>query len=151
MLEEREAIKTISKRKNGTRRVTLDCSEPLITDQSGKNAADINTIMEQYKKTGMLPQQTIRQPIYQDNSIIPSLEEAFNIVNSAVEQFSELHPDVRKLMDNDPAKLELFINDEKNADILKKYNITVEKLKEEPETTLKDVVKALKETQKPTE
>ena len=142
MLDERDAIKTITKRKNGTRRVQLDVSEPQITDQSGKQAADINTIMDQYRKTGMLPQQTVAIPKYQDNTGIQSLEEAFNVVNSAVEQFEQLPAEVRRLMDNDPAQLENFISDEKNADTLKKYGLILE---QKDTTTLKDVVTALKE------
>lgn len=110
-----------------SRPVNHDFSEPQLTDQSYANACDINVIMAQYAKTGMLPQQTIVQPTYQDNTSIPSLMDSFNIVNQAYDQFMELPPTIRRLMDNNPANLENFISDESNTDILMKHGILVQK------------------------
>ena len=61
-------------------------------DQSYKNACDINLIMEAYAKTGLLPQTTTIPPKFVDNTGIPTLEEAFNVVNNAVNAFYELPP-----------------------------------------------------------
>lgn len=119
-------LHSVSTRKNGSRRIQINCSEPLITDQSGKNEADVNNIMKQYAKTGMLPQITIPGQ-YLDISNLPSLEEAYNIVNRANNLFLELPPTIRKLIDNDPSKLENFISDPNNADLLIKHNILVER------------------------
>ena len=95
------------------RRTTIDCSSPVLTDQSYKNACDINVIMEQYAKTGLLPHQTSLEPQYLDNTLVPSLEIAFDIVSAASDAFFSLPPDIRKLMDNDPSQLENFISDAK--------------------------------------
>lgn len=110
-----------------SRPVNHDFSEPQITDQSYTNACDINVIMAQYAKTGMLGHISVKTPTYQDNTIIPTLMDSFNIVNEAYDQFLQLPPTIRKLMDNNPANLEIFINNPENADILKKHGILVEK------------------------
>lgn len=145
-------MKTINPKNNHTRRrITLDCSEPQLTDQSYKNQCDINIIMEQYKKTGLLPQQTTLQPKYTDNTIIPTLEDAFNITNAAIDAFNSLPPDIRRLMDNNPAQLELFIQNPENEYVLKKHGIIIENHIPEPEVTLKDINETLKLNNKPTE
>lgn len=105
------------------KRVPIDCSSPLITDQSFKAACDINNIMKLYEKTGMLPQQNTIPPRFIDNTQIPSLEEAFNVVKRAYDSFNDLPPAVRKLMDNDPSQMENFISDHNNADLCVKYGL----------------------------
>lgn len=109
------------------RDVSIDCSSPIITDQSYKNECDINLIMANYAKTGLLSHVTTIQPKYVDNSIIPNLETAFDIVNAAEESFYSLPPDIRRLMDNDPSQLEIFISDPKNQRILTENGILIEK------------------------
>lgn len=140
---------TKQKRPNGTLDVGIDCSEEQITDQSYKQASDINNIMKQYEKTGMLPYQTTIPGTYTDNSLIPDLETAFEIANRALDAFDSLPPEVRRLMDNDPTQLESFIQNDENIAILKKHGIIVDR--PQPEPTLKDVIQTLKETKQPTE
>lgn len=114
---------------------SVDFSEPILTDQSYAAACDINNIMAQYSKTGLLPETTTIPPRYVDNTVIPSLEQAFNIVNSAYDTFYDLPATIRKLMDNDPSQLENFISDANNRDLLLKHGILV--AKESPETIQK--------------
>lgn len=109
------------------RDVSIDCSSPILTDQSYKNECDINVIMANYAKTGLMSHVTTLQPHYTDNTIIPSLEAAYDIVNAAENAFFELPPDIRKLMDNDPSQLENFIANPDNVQILLKNGILVEK------------------------
>ncbi|UYD39211.1 MAG: internal scaffolding protein [Wigfec virus K19_151] len=147
-------MKTVTIRPNGTKRITLDLSQETHgggADQSFKKQCDINNIMEQYAKTGMLPNQTHQTPQFIDCSQVTDLQTAFNIANNAIESFNSLPPEVRKAMDNNPANLESFILDENNTELLKKHNILIT---QPIETTLKDVnetLKTLKEAQKPTE
>lgn len=108
-------------------RKSIDCSSPKLTDQSFKNQCDVNIIMENYAKTGMLSHVTTITPTFTDNTLVPSLEDAFNIVNRAEEAFSELPPAIRKLMDNNPSNLELFIQNPDNQEILVKHGVLVEK------------------------
>jgi len=132
-------------------RVTIDCSSPLLTDQSFKKQCDINNLMKQYAKTGTFPHTTQIQPRFVDNTQIPSLEDAFDITNNAIQAFNQLPPDLRKLMDNNPANLENFIADENNRDSLLKHGILVKTEIPKPQPTLNDVVDLLKESKKPTE
>lgn len=120
---------------NNRRRVQYNCSEPLITDQSGAKEADINNIMSQYTKHGMLPQ-TSNLGEYLDNSNLPSLEQAYDIVRNATDAFLTLPPVIRKLMDNDPSQLENFISDANNRDLLVKHGILTPPQKEVPVSTL---------------
>lgn len=117
-------MKKTIKRENGTIRSQICFKKSKqLTDQSYKKMCDINLIMKQYQKTGMLPHFKKNEPIFADVSDIPSLEEAHEIVNDAKELFLELPAEVRKAMDHDPAKLESFIADEKNHDLLVKHGI----------------------------
>ena len=116
------------------RDVSIDCSSPILTDQSYKNACDINIIMANYAKTGLLPTFREQNPIYIDNTTIPNLMEAFEISNRAIEMFNDLPPDVRRLMDNDPANLEQFVLNPENAEILAKNGMI---LKQNTQQTVK--------------
>lgn len=107
------------------RSTTIDCSEPKITDQSYKSMCDINNIMANFAKTGMLSHTTTIQPTFVDNTLIPSLEHAHDIVKAATTAFYELPPTVRKLMDNNPQNLENFVQDPENSEILQKHGILI--------------------------
>lgn len=104
--------------------------EPSLTDQSDLATSDINYIMAQYAKTGLLPVSDKIQGAYLDNTELPSLEQAFEMVNQASELFMQLPATVRKAMDNDPSQLENFISDDNNRDFLVKHGVLVQKEKE---------------------
>lgn len=140
----------ITNHHNLRRRTSLDISSPLLTEQEHKNSCDINFIVAQFKKTGIMPPNT-RIPQYMDTTNIPSLEDAFRTVSEAREAFHDLPANIRRLMDNDPAKMEQFLSDSENTDILLKYGIIEQRVIPEPETTLKDVVNVLKQSTKKTE
>lgn len=115
--------KTVKIRPNGTRRVSIDCSKPKMTDQSDAKAADINHIMKVYQKTGVLPHVKAKVARFVDNTNIPSLEEAHNIILEAKDAFMELPSNIRKMMDNDATKLVDFVNNPENHAILQEYGI----------------------------
>lgn len=126
-----ELITTI--RPDGSRRVQLDVSEPQLTDQSSAKATDINNILKQYAAQGLNPHQLSDPSLFRDNTNIPSIIDAFNIVSRANEAFSELPADIRKLMDNDPSKLESFIADPENKELLiKRGMLTAESVVADP-------------------
>lgn len=104
------------------KRSSFKCTKPSKTDQSFKQTADINNIIKAYTKTGVLPN---RPDVgrYVDNTIVPTLEGAFNASKSAVEAFYQLPATIRKLMDNDPSKLESFILDESNHKLLIEHGL----------------------------
>lgn len=119
------------------RDISIDCSEPKLTDQSFKNQCDINVIMANYAKTGVFGHVNRSEPKYIDNSNIPSLEQAFEVVYAAEEAFYELPADIRKLMDNNPSQLENFISNKENADLLLKHGVLMERKKPEESETSK--------------
>lgn len=125
------------------KRISLDLSHPQITDQSMAKATDINNIMSQYEKTGMLPQQNTKTPMFINCKDIPSYETSYNIIRSAKEAFSALPATIRKLMDNDPSKMESFIANPEHRDLCVKYGLF-----NKPEEPPKEIPK---ETPPPTE
>lgn len=122
--------KKIEKRKNGTLRIKHFCDDKSLTEQASKKSCDINLIMKQYQKTGLLPNFSQKVGNYLDISDVPSFEEAHELVNEANSLFLELPSDIRKMMDNNPAKLEQFIQDPENIDLLVKKGL-MEKIAEE--------------------
>lgn len=115
--------KKITTRKNGTRRVQLDCSKPILTDQSMKNSTDINAMMRQYQKTGIPPQLKQKVGDYRDNVGMPTLEEAHDQVEYAKNLFYELPAAIRRRMNNDPTKLPAFMQDTDNHELLVKHGL----------------------------
>lgn len=118
------------KRADGTLRVKHYCDEKSLTDQSSKKMCDINLIMKQYQKTGLLPNFSQKIGQYLDISDVPSFEEAHDIVTEARSLFLELPSKIRKLMDNNPANLENFVLDPKNIDILVKEGLMEKRIEE---------------------
>ncbi len=119
-------------------RIKLNVSKPILTDQSDKKSADINNIMLQYAKTGLLPVQQEKLAQYIDNTKIMPLEEAHELIQGAKSMFDMLPAQIRKLMDNDPTKLESFIKDPENMDILLKHQVLVKRNTKEVDTFPKE-------------
>jgi phage internal scaffolding protein len=91
----------------------LACEEPSLAQQHFKDECDINTILERFNITGMLPQSTL-SPRYGDFSGIGDYHTALNRVIAAQDEFDALPAQIRAKFDNDPAKLIDFLNDEAN-------------------------------------
>lgn len=128
-------MKVIKIRKDGSRSVSIDFTNTISkTDQSYKKSCDINNIMANYARTGILPN-SANQGYYADVSNLPSLETSFNIVNQAMEAFQALPAYVRKLIDNDPSKLADFIANSDNKEICLKHGLLVEKKEIQSEMT----------------
>lgn len=114
-------IKT-TKRKNGSFRVQHDLGGKTLTDQSYKNDADVNVLVERWKKTGVLAEKSQKQ--FVDLTHLPSsFEEAHDLVQHAWSLFNDLPAVIRKKMGNDPANLEEFLNDPENQRILEDYGL----------------------------
>lgn len=108
------------------RRVSIDCSSsptnPSRVDQSQREQTDINAMVARAQRTGQWPlPQSGRQPVYGDVSNVPSsMLEAFEIVEQASQAFMALPAEIRRSMRNDPANLELWLQDPSNrADAVK--------------------------------
>lgn len=124
-------MKIITKRANGTTRSQICFKEAKdLTDQSYKKSSDINNIMKQYQKTGLLLEPNKAFAKYQDNTLAIPLETAHELVNEARALFYELPSQLRKQMDNDPLKLEDFLSNPENHDQLIKYGLITKKADE---------------------
>ncbi len=96
--------------KNGTHytavdtppKVLLDNFGPTRTKQSEAKATNINTIVKQYDRTGVLPQDG-REALYMDVSDVPDYRSALDQVNRADEMFMQLPADLRARFENEPA------------------------------------------------
>lgn len=109
-------------------------SKEVKTDQSYKKSCDINNIVTQFMKTGVLPSSS-KMPQYGDFTEVPTLEASFDVVQTAREAFYSLPSDIRKLLDNDPSKLESFVLDVNNKEICLKHGLLTEKVKETTKVT----------------
>lgn len=108
---------------NGLRKKINLFNHGSMTSQEDLKSSDINNIMSYYKKTNILPETKNKIAQYLDVSNIPTLEEAHDTIKMANELFMELPSRVRKLVDNNPQKLESLLNDEAYRDILIKEGL----------------------------
>lgn len=91
----------------------LACEEPSLAQQHFKDECDINTILERFNITGMLPQSPL-SPRYGDFTGIGDYHTALNRVIAAQDEFEALPAQIRARFENDPAKLIEFLDDEAN-------------------------------------
>jgi len=110
------AEKVITRRPNGSIRVSTINKQPSRTDQQFVKDADINNIMERYAKTGIPPHRTSKTPMYADVSELPDLLTVSNIVHEAQSKFQSLPSQIRERFNNDPAKMIEFLQNPKNQE-----------------------------------
>lgn len=135
-----ETLKKITKRANGSIRVTTDFENvKSMTDQSFEPQSNVNNIMAKYRKTGQISHLSRKQGIYADVSEVPDFMTALTIVNDATQKFMDLPSDIRKRFGNDPANMVDFLADPKNQKEAIELGLMVER-KVEP--TMADHVKA---------
>lgn len=91
----------------------LACEEPTLAQQHYKEECDINTILQKFSITGILPEAPL-SPRYGDFSGISDYHTALNTVMAAKDEFMTLPAQIRARFENDPAKLIEFLQDEKN-------------------------------------
>jgi phage internal scaffolding protein len=91
----------------------LACEEPSLAQQHFKEECDINTILQKFNITGLLPQSPL-SPRYGDFSGIGDYHTALNRVIAAQDEFEALPAQIRARFDNDPANLIEFLGNEKN-------------------------------------
>lgn len=111
--------------------------EPTMTIQSEKDNCDINVIMNRYATCGTpLPYRTDGvQPVYADVSELGDYMENFQRCKQAEEMFNNLPSALRKELDNNPANLLPFIQDEKNKERCYEYGLLNKPVVEVPQTT----------------
>jgi phage internal scaffolding protein len=91
----------------------LACEEPTLAQQHYKEECDINTILQKFSITGILPEAPL-SPRYGDFSGISDYHTALNRVIAAQDEFEALPAEIRARFENDPAKLIDFLDNDAN-------------------------------------
>lgn len=99
-----------------------------LTQQHFKDECDVNLILKKYMQTGVLDHQSAAEPWYGDVSDIPSdLASSYEQLARAEAAFMSLPSDIRKALDNDPSKLESWIQDENNRPLAEKFGLIMQR------------------------
>jgi len=96
------------------------------TQQQFAEECDINVIVKNFSRTGLLPQRTA-VPLPADFHEIFDFQTAQNVLYQAKQAFLELPASVRKRFAHDPAEFVAFVADPKNGDELVKMGLGVER------------------------
>lgn len=108
--------------------------EPTMTVQSEKDNCDINVIMNRYATCGTpLPVRSDGvEPMFADVSELGDYMENFNRCKQAEEMFNALPSALRKELDNNPANLLPFIQNEANRERCVEYGLINKPIVEAP-------------------
>lgn len=108
--------------------------EPTMTIQSEKDNCDINVIMNRYATCGTpLPYRTDGvEPVYADVSELGDYMENYQRCKQAEEMFNSLPSALRKELDNNPANLLPFIQNEANRERCVEYGLINKPIMEAP-------------------
>lgn len=118
--------------------------DPGKTDQSQAAECDINNILKNYQRTGVLPNVN-KEALYADVSNPVSYQEALDLVINAQNQFDALDAHTRQRFSNDPAEFLAFVDDPKNAQELVKLGLATLR----PEDPTDRIVGAIKASKTP--
>jgi len=116
--------------------------EESLAIQSQKDEADINSLVKRFGVAGLAAQE-VRRPTYGDFTGVNDYREAMDALNEAMASFMAMSAETRHRFHNDPAEFVAFCSDDKNLEEMRKMGLAVPV--PEKETTLADVVSALKE------
>jgi phage internal scaffolding protein len=93
----------------------LSCMDDSLTQQQFKEEADINTIVNRFLKTGVLPTPNTF-PQYVDFEGVFDYQSAMNLVRAADESFMRMDAKVRSRFNNSPQEFLEFFADPANAE-----------------------------------
>lgn len=93
----------------------LECRDPSLAQQSFKDDADINVMLEKFKVTGVMPQGVI-MPTYGDFQGVTDYRTAVDAINKATHAFMDMPANIRSRFQNDPQKFLEFCADPKNRE-----------------------------------
>lgn len=85
-----------------------------MTEQNHKASTDINNIIKQYDKTGVLTHVNESKAHYGDYTLVNEYQENLNLVIKAQNSFNELPSEVRKVFGNDPGAFIEFVTNPDN-------------------------------------
>ena len=91
----------------------LHCEDASLAQQHFKEECDINTILQKFNITGLLPEAPL-SPRYGDFTGIGDYHSAMNRVLAVQDEFEALPAQIRARFDNDPAQLIEFLENSDN-------------------------------------
>lgn len=104
-----------------TERPTVDTGQGL-TEQTHKRQCDMNYILRDYRKSGLVKHMAKNRGRYDDVKV-EDFQQAMFIVNEAQQMFQGLPGEIRKKFDNKPEGFLAFVQDEGNIEEMKKMGI----------------------------
>ena len=93
----------------------LKCEDDSLTQQQFKDEADINTIVDRFLKSGVLPN-AVNMPQYVDYEGVFDFQTAMNAVRQADENFMRMDAKVRARFNNSPQEFLQFFADPANTE-----------------------------------
>jgi phage internal scaffolding protein len=100
----------------------LRCEDASLAQQHFKEECDINTILQKFNVTGLLPENPL-SPRYGDFSGISDYHTALNRVIAAQDEFDALPATLRARFENDPAQLIEFLENSDNRSEAEKLGL----------------------------
>lgn len=91
------------------------CPEETLAQQQFRDECDINTILDRFGVTGMVPT-NVRQPLAVDFIEATDYQSALNALMEAEQSFMEMPAKIRAEFDNDPGKFIEFFELEENRE-----------------------------------
>jgi phage internal scaffolding protein len=98
------------------KRVQVYFSDESLTHSYFAEDCDINVIMAQYEKSGLIEHVNRYNGSYGDFTDVSDYQSSLNAVLEAQEAFDSLPAKVRSRFSNDPAEFLSFVNDSSNKD-----------------------------------
>lgn len=97
----------------------LACRDDSLTQQQFKEEADINTIVDRFLRSGVLPT-PVNMPQYVDFEGVFDYQTAMNTIRAADENFMRLDAKVRARFNNSPQEfLEFFANPDNTEEAIR--------------------------------
>ena len=109
----------------------LSCQDPSLTQQQFKEESDINTIVDRFMKSGVMPN-PVNMPQYIDYEGIFDFQSAMNVVRQADENFMRMDAKVRARFHNSPQEFLEFFADPANSEEAVRLGLAVSKPMESP-------------------
>lgn len=107
---------SFSQRKSIERPVVDFTDEKSMTEQHHKKPSDVHSIMDKFRKTGIVTHLNKHQGTYGDYPSSVDLHTAMNTVLQAQEMFESVPARIRKRFHNDPGEFVDFMTDPANAE-----------------------------------
>jgi Chlamydia-phage Chp2 scaffold (Chlamy_scaf). len=118
-------------------RLQVKFPNPSRTKQAFKQEANINTILDKYHRTGLMP--TYDQPQqYGDYSGVMDYHTAMTKIAEGKSAFADLPSKIRKRFDNNVGAFLDFIHDESNLDEMVELGLARARPKPEPEAPVSE-------------